>query len=551
MYLNVKLLKQIALMVEWRIILMRGFSIMVSIAEFITYFQDSTNLSYDIALRALDDPAFCIIVKEYKDEEGNNLIHLVIQSFVEKMEMLYKPFQGKKSVYSHLLPTESAQNCSVSCLQLIKKLFSINVLPARNTQGLKPLDRLQKISNPYFFDLMNDILQQYVPLFENQGELYPGRKYVMHFNFFRNSKKPPKVCQIPDAFQALDRHDLAKVGLHERLALTEKNIRQGYISSAINLVIANLGFVVSDLPKAHPDHKPIFITIPICIDNYQCFAEGDLFSGTHSEAALCYVLKNKSYLQGILRDLKVLHPYIAGQKIYSTILDIHSTAEVCKDCQRRLHGLQSDYDETSFLKQLEALIMVEGYVLPRKSYVDHEETSGHPKLRLTIRASGVDNPSYHGDDSSDIMPAVFTEAPPLDIKQHPQKVFFHLPPSWNKYSTTSDFASFDDRDKMSTYKAQHRALLRQSFPNRGLNNPQPLSSEEEANSEQAKAEFARLRSAELPDRFPTDKLSFYHQTAFSNTGGKARSVHNSNIKGLSSLDVKDEEINDVFYGLVV
>lgn len=523
---------------------------MRSISELIIHLREDSALSFEVALSFFDDAELCILGKEYKDEEGSHLIHYAIQALGRKLAILYQPFEHKKSVYCHLLPYDNAKICTDSCLLLVKKMLEIDISPEPNFNGVKPLDLLRAASVSVYFN-MKEVFQEYLPLFEKRGALYAGRKYISDFNFFRSSKKEWKVCAIPDAFPMLDRHDSAKLTLHERLALSERNIRRGYTGGAINLVVANLGFIISDLPKAAPEHKPVFITIPICIDNYQCFAEGQLFKGTHSEAALCYVLKAGPHLRNLLRDLKALHPYVLGQKVYSIVLDIHSTAEVCKDCQGRLHGLQTDYDENSFLKQLEILFSAEGYILPRKSYVDKQENSSYPKLRLTLRASGIDNPGYHGDDSSDIMPAVFNEEPPSDIKYHPQKVFFHLPPTWNKYSVTSDFASFDDREKMSTYKSQHRSLLHQVLPNRGLNNPHSLTKEEKEQSEQAKKEVIELMNTEFPTRFPMHKFSLYCQTAFSNTGGRASSVRNAKIKKLESLDVDTQEMNDIFYGFSV
>lgn len=522
---------------------------MHSITELITHLREDSALSFKRALSFFDDSEFCILAKEYKDEEGNHLIHCTIQALARKLEDLYRPFEHKNSICSDLLPHINAKSCTDSCLKLLKKMFEIDILPDPNLAGLKPLDLLKTAPISVFFD-KKTVLQQYLPLFESRGDLYSGRKYISNLNFFRSSKKEWKVCTIPDAFPILDNHDSAKLTLHERLALTEKNIRKGYTSSAINLVVANLGFVISDLPKTDPKHKPVFVTIPICIDNYQCFAEGQLFTGTHSEAALCHVLKTEIHLRRLLTDLRELHPYVSGQKVYSTVLDLHSTAEVCKDCQGRLHGLQTDYDENSFLKQLEILLASEGYSLPRTSYVDKQENSLYPKLRLTLRASGIDDASYYGNDSPDIMPAVFNEGPPSDVKSHPQKVFFHLPPTWNKYWMT-DFASFEDREKMSCYKTQYRTLLYQAFPNRGLNTPQTLRKEEKEHKEQAKADYQKLMRTEFPTRFPERKFSLYCQTAFSNTGGKASSVRSSKIKQLEVLDIETQEIDDIFYSVSI
>ena len=522
---------------------------MPSISDLLTHLREDNALPFETAIAFFDDAEFCILAKEYRDEEGNHLIHAAVQALVRKLVLLYAPFAQKKSVYSHLLPSANAAICTNSCLVLLKKMLEIDILPEPNLAGLKPLDILRTTSIP-FFD-MKAVLQEYLPIFESKGALYNGRKYTTHLNFFRGSKKEWKVCAIPDAFRMLDNYDSAKLTLHERLALTERKIRQGYTGGAINLVVANIGFLISDLPKSNSMHKPVFITIPICINNYQCFAEGQLFSGTHSEAALCHVLKTETHLRGFLADLKGLHPFVPEQKIYSVVLDLHSTAEVCKDCQRRLHGLQTEYDADSFLKKLETLLLSEGYLLPRRSYVDKQEDSLYPKLRLTLRASGMENPGYHGDDSSAIMPAVLNEDPPMDIKLHPQQAFFHLPPSWNKYSKTSDFASFADRDKMQSYKKQNRLLLHQAFPNRGLNNPQPLTTEEQELSEQAKSQYTELMKSEFPIRFPMQKFSLYWQTAFSNTGGRAQSVRSSKLKQLETVDSDTHDIHDIFYGFSI
>lgn len=414
---------------------------MTTISDFITLLQVTDHNPFPEAIAYFEDMDFCELAKTYQDEAKNNLIHHTVQALVNKLIALYLPLESKKTYSADERPDTAAQEYTDTCLNLLRKMLDIGISPTPNLQKEKPLDLLLNAPIHVAFYKI-PVLEKYLPFFESKSRLYDGRKYITHMNFLRSSKKEWKICNIPDAFQILDKMDGAQLTLHERLAINETRIRRHNHCHAKNLVVANLGYLISDLPKSDPNHKPVFVTVPIVAENYLVFAEKNLFEGTHSETALCYVLKKQDYLKSLLTDLKNLYPHGEGHKIYAIILDLHSTREVCNDCQKLLHGLQTDYTEDSFLKQFETLLLNKGYLLPRKSYVDQQENSTFPKLRLTLRASGILDPGVY-EQNTNVMPGRLLQDTPVDIKLHPQQILFHLPPDHNRV-----FAPYQDRKIM-------------------------------------------------------------------------------------------------------
>jgi hypothetical protein len=470
----------------------------------------------------------------FQDGDGNGLMHLVIKALVEKLAVLYQPFQGRRNVYVSDLPHDSAKGCVKSAILLINKLLELGApCDSVNFQGARPLDIL--INAEISFCDIKEFAQQLLPLFESKGKLYPGRKYVTSLNFFRGSKQPSKICPIPDAFPLLDSQDGAKVTLHERQAFYENYLRfQGKTGGAINLVVANLGFVISNLAKAAPGHKPVFLTIPICVDNYLTFAEKHN-KGTHSEGALCTALSDPNYLALLLRQLASMHGFVSGQKIYSIVLDLHSTAEVCKDCQRLLHDLQTNYAQGSFLKELENLAVKFGYLLPQRSYVDGSANGSQPRLRVTVRASGVRHPGWRGNDISGIPLPVASVNPQQDIKLHPQVVMFHLPPSWT-FNECTNFANGNDERILQTYKPKERDHYHKAFD--GL-----VRAKQETDEESERQKYKELIEMLAESQYPQQRICFFNQTAFANTGGKTISVRGSSSTAkMAAVSIEDSQV---------
>lgn len=219
-----------------------------------------------------------------------------------------------------------------------------------------------------------------------QYHVMPGnsnRRYVAQLHAALTSKRSEKYCEIPDGDLRWE-YPLG-LTLHQMMSFYEDAMwYDGALvevsRQANNLLLANLGFVVSEGESRR------FVSIPICVEDYLVFTEADASAivDPHSEDLLYCVLLNNKHLQHLVDELLALLT-AANSKVYALVLDIHSTKEICQDCEKVLCSLQQDYQEGSFLYQIEAMLAQAGLRLPKEKIT--EEVTVKPRLPLMIRAS--------------------------------------------------------------------------------------------------------------------------------------------------------------------
>lgn len=437
----------------------------------------------------------------FDNKTGNSIIHLAILSLRNQLYKIQRDPDRKKYIES--------------CFKLVKLMVSLEFpYHTINKRGELPAEilinaELDKIR------LKNDIAREYVKLFESRGQyLYPGRKYVINLSLFRSSSKAYKVCEIPDLDHKLNQYDEAKLTLHQRQSLFERNYKANKSS---NLVVLNIGFIISDTPRDDFNHKPIFITFPFKIDDNVIMVSQPKNGRTHSESVMCDYLKLKIDL--IVDKLKEKIKNINGHKVYALVLDLHSTNEICEECQLELHDLQCNYEAESFLSRMEKALRNAGCILPKKNI--SEGIKGRmigdrgPKLKVIIRASGLEDFSSTKDIYKELPKAVLVSHPPRDIKSHPIKTLFHLPPNRNWQPHSNDFAdpkitpfaTEDDNKYMEEYNKKFRkscsSWKHENYP-----------------------EHEKMRDFALI--FPQFKMCCENYTAFSNTGGGVKDVKENN-----------------------
>jgi hypothetical protein len=226
-------------------------------------------------------------------------------------------------------------------------------------------------------------------------DLYFTPAFAMHLG----AKNPEKVCDIT--------HDSTRNGLtlHQRQALAERvsdSIFDGgtspqnslrfrtpthstnitalsnhYILGSLkryNLVVASIGLVVTDKPhkpyKNGGNHKRRFVTLPIRVTDtngnaFTTFRGNTTFTTspvnrTHSENGLFAYLENQDHLNKIVDDFITKYHIAPGYKIYSVVLDLHSTLDMCTECWK---------DAKNFLTQFRVKLLntfaSRGFVLPK------------------------------------------------------------------------------------------------------------------------------------------------------------------------------------------
>ncbi|MBS0288001.1 MAG: hypothetical protein JSR17_11930 [Proteobacteria bacterium] len=452
---------------------------------------------------------------------GDSLIHIAIQGLKDKLEQIDK----KEEEHIKLRNKEKLEYTKY-CYNLVKLMVSQSFpYHTVNKKGELPAEIL--VENGRNRDRARD----FIKLFESRGQyLYPGRKYVTNLYLFRSSSKPHKICEIPDSDPASNKLDNASLTLHQRQCIIEMKYKNKYPYSntslnkkfeSSNLVVLNIGFIISDNPKSDLNHKPIFITFPFKIDNFVIKAfPKPKDDRTHSESLMCDFLKEKSDL--IVNMLKEKNKIIRGHKIYALVLDIHSTNEICADCQNELHNLQykdKSKDKTdSFLERMEQALLKEGCILPQKNVCDGIKGrmigDNCPKLKLIIRASGL-NGFDNYKEGEGLPRASLVINPPHDIKIHPIKILFHLPPdrNYNDNGKSTPFADDEDNKYMKEYNKKIRKQLNyKDYPK----------------CEQIR-DFVRI--------FPQSKVHCANYTAFSNTGGGAQDKEDKNPQTEFNYDI--------------
>lgn len=459
------------------------------------------NTEYDKAHKILDGKK--IDWQLYRDlKTEDSLIHIAVRGYIEKIRKIYEPIVRLRSITGGVPGRAEEEKIALEFLELIKKMIKLGFpYHTLNKDRILPAEIL---TNTYIsWSCLGDLTINLIKLFENSGQnLYPGRKYISDLKFFRSSRKNFKICHIPDADSESDKLDAASLTLHQRQSIYETmNFRSN--REPQNLVVLNFGLLISDLPKSDPTHRPIFVTVPMKIENFIISAtcNSNKMASSHSESLMCAHLYDEKNLKDIVANIRNKHPFKKGQKIYAVILDIHSTREICAGCEDELHELQMNYDDNSFLKKLERILNVDfGYILPSRPACDGVKgrLDNCPKLKVIIRASGLDDRSFNRNPQNftNIPDPVYSVNPPRDIKTHPILTLFHLPPNKSLQMSTC-YINSDDNEIMIEYRKNYRD--KNYIPN-------------------------------IPMLFPKGFMRCQSYTAFSNTGGRAFDIRRSNDK---------------------
>lgn len=262
----------------------------------------------------------------------------------------------------------------------------------------------------------------------NTAILYPGKKYVLDLDIIRGSKNPKKICKIPNAWKLFDKKDDNKFTLHQRLALSEQYVRNqnDWIKDEYNLVLANIGIIVSNQPRSSKDdHKRIFKTYPLAHKKFAVFGKKG-----HSEANLIDCLNDKKFLKHTLKKFfEKFKPDKKGRrhKIYGIVLDIYSTREVCDGCTEKLGQLQTSYGKNDFLRIIEKLFKKKEFDLPKKAADitkrGEDNPKQNPRLKLIIRATGDIKTKPSKGKITRFTPHDLTEK----FKEHHRDICNHLP----------------------------------------------------------------------------------------------------------------------------
>jgi hypothetical protein len=228
-----------------------------------------------------------------------------------------------------------------------------------------------------------------------------------------------------------------------------------------------------------------------------------------------------------LNELKSELGDMPKHKIYAIVLDIDTTAESCLDCQNKFYQLQTNRSNDSFLMKFQQIAGQEKYgfnfILPTKS-----------QLKIIVRVSGIDEPSPPGNLDNEIPKAVVWENTYDDIKQHPPGVMLHLPPLNNQWFITR-FAD-DQKGTLENYNKELRESYNKAYP-KYQSSASSSSSDLQTNQSIHEKEVRRW----VEQKCLQKKVTFYYQTAFSNTGGYAESVHETSGKFKKPITITDEQ----------
>lgn len=329
-------------------------------------------------------------------------------------------------------------------------------------------------------------------------KLFPGRRYVTDLWLYRYSKKPEKICYIPDQPTERD-DDITELTLHQRQALHAAWLKkialgEGLNKESPNLVIAHMGFIISDKPKQEDrSHKPTFITFPIIFEGFSIRGQFSIPQAeltnpirTHAEFSLCTYLNEDDNLNQIIDRLmlfKSINPEDNRYKIYGIVLDLHSSLVVCSGCNWEL--LKLNNEESDFRRKLEGILGNRGFIISDK-------VTPTP-LRIIVRASGsnswnIDMPK----NPNDIYPsAIIHQHYNRDIKSHDPGVLLHLLPTTIPHYEINNWPVDEVKDLTNELKE-----IRKIYTTK-----------------------AEKKLAKLKERGQIYRYRFFnHVTAFSNTG---------------------------------
>ncbi len=464
------------------------------------------------------------------DDQQNSSTHVLVNIFIKKLNDINLSFKGEDA---ELRDTQRklSDNFSVLLNELGERGLLSNNL---NVNKKRPLDLLREAQINFkllcAIDRRRDMEQQLLPIFEKYGLLYPGRKYVPSLSLYRSTKNPDKPwrnCEIPDMSEQLNKEDGANLTLHQRQLIYENYLMQspGYArydkNPVLNLVIANIGFVLSDKSKTDPMRKPVFVTLPIKRKGFIVCAEKSK-NGTHSEDGLIDYFNSEEFFSEIISELKNNFIEIPDRKIHLLILDIHSTGEICIGCQNKLYKLQTDFHEDSFLERFKKFAETKGYIFSKKN-----------QLQIVVRASGLGHPGeWNHTIDPNIPDATVWGEVHGDVRQYAPGIMLHLPPNYTKRLCTTKHSSGER--VLPNYKSDIRESYENEVSSNSTSSGSKKRTHEESESYDGKVE--RIMDGCITRK----KVTVSYQTAFANTNSKAKSIQiNSSSEFPVEISTKD------------
>jgi hypothetical protein len=394
----------------------------------------------DFALaRKTLDASIEFIDRNFSNVEGQTIAHFAILSLINGVKKIWAPYT-KNTYYMSVLQVPEMEQMDLlkEFYAFFDKLLAFNFpCNSKNKNGIPPIYLLKGLIvswwNPKPLEIQRELI---IRLEKNQSKVFEGRKYVSSLNLYRASKKPDKICEIPNKSLEMNKLDGLDMTLHQRLEILEQYFSAGVARNSSNLVFANLGLVVS-ASNSKEYNKRQFITTSIYDKErlvIRSTFNNKLCDYTHSEAGLCDCLCNEEFLNAQVAQL-IIADRSYKKKVYAVVLDIYSSREMCLNCESILHKLQVERDERSFLKILAKILGQNDYELSEKEF-----------LPLIIRVVGFDDPSSHGDQSAYYPTPLACERYNRNIKSYDPAVILHLTPKHKPLPKSNYvvYSSFED-----------------------------------------------------------------------------------------------------------
>jgi hypothetical protein len=394
--------------------------------------------------------------KGYKYQNGSTIAHILIliiladilrelksgekfKTFVNQDEQGwdFKLLPEVKNLLVRLINQKLLRiidNQSYSPLELFEKHKQDLIIRMPQVKALKERNNLR-----YQLEMLNQIQQEVVSVLDKAKVLTYGKKYVPDFSLKFSSKKPGKECSIPNCLNDESvSNDELELTLHQRLALSRAYLAKKYLSTK-NLVVANIGFVVSEGNWNNGTHTRRFITF-VLEDMQNLLIASKSKDGTHSEDELIWFLNRN--VANVVEQLKQQCQGQDTTKVYVVILDINSTAFVCDECAIKIRSLQKGYQPNDFLYNLQQALHDKGFILPDRSLFDLKKQdfrprnfdtfdSNRPVLKLVVRASGFGNfgggLGVNVENGKHVPPTDLDPDYERNVKSHSLGIIFHLP----------------------------------------------------------------------------------------------------------------------------
>lgn len=258
-----------------------------------------------------------------------------------------------------------------------------------------------------------------------------------NFSLFYRAKpnKPHKQCVIPDS------NSETGLSVHDEQAITEAFVTQNTTQftattnkqligfpvalPSTNFLLANIGCVITTIAhQKNGAHERVFITVPIVWnkDLKHLFKQPK----PHSEVFFVEcILENQENFKQVIKELLIKHKVnfdtatkkFEGRKIYSLVIDLHSSQDMCDSCANKIFDFQNQ--NTHLVKNtLQEL----GLHVPKND----------GRFKLIFRVSSKRPPS-HSDyrkpfisrDEKQEFARVHTHETPMDISRSATAVVLH------------------------------------------------------------------------------------------------------------------------------